>query len=190
MNLRRSFADPQQLLDIDVWRLTRNYVDIRADHSSISNLRAFLPSGANLTTWIPELQSLVDSTTSSLTSSLGDDGVSAWDGFPLDSLDTPFHDAYHSLEELYAFGDQLAERFSKGRTTVRALIMGRTFEGREIRGWSAGIADEEKEGLKKGKRKGGRRAGQDEMEDVRLKREFVVQSGQHAREVRHFRMAV
>jgi hypothetical protein len=125
--------------------------------------------------WISDVQSLVDAATPSLHQPplVGDDEVGIL-GFPMDSLDTPFHDAYHSLEELYAFADQMAVRFDGDGIKVESFRVGQSFEGREIRGWKASM-DNQVFGR-----------GQDEDEDPeegQLVREFVIQSGQHAREV-------
>lgn len=89
-------------------------------------------------------------------------GVSGWD---LNSLSSTFHDGYHSLEEMDVFGDELAAKFGPMGIQVEKFSVGQSWEGREIRGWKAKMA-------KSGK--GDDKAGE---------REFVVQSGQHAREV-------
>lgn len=82
----------------------------------------------------------------------------------MSSLSSTFHDAYHSLEEMDVFGDELAAKFGPLGIQVEKFSIGQTWEGREIRGWKAKMTD--------GK-------GDDKIGE----REFVVQSGQHAREV-------
>jgi hypothetical protein len=127
--------------------------------------------------WISDLQSLVDAATPPLHQPplVDDDDVGIL-GFPMDSLDTPFHDAYHSLEELYAFADQMAVRFDGDGIKVESFSVGQSFEGREIRGWKASM-DSQVFGR-------GQDEDQDEdPEEEQLVREFVIQSGQHAREV-------
>jgi extracellular matrix protein 14 len=103
-------------------------------------------------------------------------------------METTFHNSYHSLEDIYSFGDALAAGFDGKRgVRVEAFTVGETFEGREIRGWKAwyepveGTPEFKKK--KKGKKgKGGKGKKPDEG-DSGVELEFVVQSGQHAREV-------
>lgn len=61
------------------------------------------------------------------------------------SLDSEFHSAYHPIEEIHSFGEALIERFGPLGVTIETIVVGKTFEGREIRGWRAKIADEQEE---------------------------------------------
>jgi hypothetical protein len=130
-------------------------IDLHLSPSQLPQLEAFLPESSNLTLFIPSLQDLVDQSAgpSTLTS-----------GWGLSSLSSTFHDAYHSVEEMDVFGDELAAKFGPLGIQVEKFSVGQTWEGREIRGWKAKMTD--------GK-------GDDKVGE----REFVVQSGQHAREV-------
>jgi len=74
-----------------------------------------------------------------------------------------------------------------GGIRVEGFSVGQTFEGREIRGWKAWYepiegTPEFKKGKKGKKGKGGKGKKPDEG-DSKVELEFVVQSGQHAREV-------
>ncbi|RSH93418.1 putative metallocarboxypeptidase ecm14 [Saitozyma podzolica] len=175
-SLREEVRRAIDLLDLDVWRSTHSSIDVRASPSSIASLERFLPGSTDMHVWISDLQSLVDAATPPLHQPplVDDDDVGIL-GFPMDSLDTPFHDAYHSLEELYAFADQMAVRFDGDGIKVESFSVGQSFEGREIRGWKASM-DSQVFGR-------GQDEDQDEdPEEEQLVREFVIQSGQHARE--------
>lgn len=111
---------------------------------------------------IPSVQELVD-LSAPVDESLN--GEASWD---VSTLSTPFHDSYHSLEEMDAFGDELAAKFGPMGIEVEKFSVGQSWEGREIRGWKIRAADDE-----------------DEEEKEKVERELVVQSGQHAREVRY-----
>jgi extracellular matrix protein 14 len=109
-----------------------------------------------MTLFIPSLQELVDQSTPS--SAL----VGGWD---VSTLGSSFHDSYHSLEEMDVFGDALASKFGPMGIEVERFSVGQSWEGREIRGWKARMKNDQVKGEPVGER------------------EFVVQSGQHAREV-------
>ena len=113
-----------------------------------------------MTLFIPSLQTLVDQSHAKVEMTEG--------GWDLSTLSSNFHDSYHSLEEMDVFGDALASKFGPLGIQVEKFSVGETWEGREIRGWKARMAVESENG----------------KEPVG-EREFVVQSGQHAREVYH-----
>jgi extracellular matrix protein 14 len=109
-----------------------------------------------MTLFIPSLQNLVDESRIVVPQSEG--------GYDLSSLGaSTFHDSYHSLEEMDVFGDALASKFGPMGIQVEKFSVGQTWEGREIRGWKARMTSVNAEPVGE--------------------REFVVQSGQHAREV-------
>lgn len=101
--------------------------------------------------FVPDVQSLADaslSSTSGLAISGAEDTTARvnethWD---TSSLDSEFHSAYHSLEDFQSFGDALVERFSVPAPglglEVETIVVGKTFEGREIRGWRARVRTE------------------------------------------------
>lgn len=138
-------------------------------------LRNLLPSTIPLSVFIPDLQSLIDLSTPQPLS-----GLDAWD---LSVIDTSFHDAYHPYSKMLEFGDALVDEFP---TMVESFAVGNSYEGVEIEGWRVHLASNEsisgiqsgEEGRKRKKVKGkkGKVVGQEVLE-------FVVQSGQHAREV-------
>lgn len=70
---------------------------------------------------------------------------------------------------------------------VESVVIGQTYEGREIKGFKAWTEDSSslsRKGKGKGKGKKGKGRGrEEEEEESEVEREFVVQSGQHAREV-------
>lgn len=147
-----------QTLDLDVWRMTHDSIDLNLSPSQLSHFRSFLPPSSNLTLFIPSLQDLIDQSTPSEM-----DSKAVWD---VSTLSTPFHDSYHSLEEMDVFGDELAAKFGPLGIEVEKFSVGQSWEGREIRGWKARAKRDDKD---------------EDGESV--EREFVVQSGQHAREV-------
>jgi len=111
----------------------------------------------------------------------------SWD---LGTIESKFHDEYHSLEDIYSFADALVGGFDGvNGLRVESFTVGQTYEGRDIRGWRAWVEGDEpgepalKTQGRKGRKggKGGRGREKDDAEDV--EREFVVQAGQHAREV-------
>jgi hypothetical protein len=113
---------------------------------------------------------------------------SSWD---VGSLDSSFHDGYHTLDDIITFGDALAAGFDglDGLHVESFVLNQTTEEGRDIRGWKAWIEPESSAVAGKKGRKGRKDAEQED--DVEL--EFVVQSGQHAREVSYtsiFRLAL
>jgi extracellular matrix protein 14 len=109
-----------------------------------------------MTLFIPSLQDLVDQSRVVVPQLEG-----GWDLSTLSA--STFHDSYHSLEEMDVFGDALVSKFGPMGIQVEKFSVGQTWEGREIRGWKARMASP-----------GAEPVGE---------REFVVQSGQHAREV-------
>ena len=110
--------------------------------------------------------------------------MNAWD---LETIATAYHDGYHSLEDMYGFGDALLQRFDGVEgLKMETFVVGESFEGRQIRGWKArivpGKGDERVMASGSGGRKGkGKRGG--EMVEAETELEFIVEGGQHAREV-------
>nr|XP_018260376.1 uncharacterized protein I303_07294 [Kwoniella dejecticola CBS 10117]OBR82534.1 hypothetical protein I303_07294 [Kwoniella dejecticola CBS 10117] len=101
------------------------------------------------------------------------------DPFNLTTIDTPFHDNFHPLKEMYKFGKTLIATFNGTRgIDIKELNLGKTFEGNIIKGWSGDPTP----GLSLlNKMKKREMHGEDEdLDGVEL--EFVVQSGQHGRE--------
>jgi hypothetical protein len=108
-----------------------------------------------MTLFIPSLQDLVDKSRVV---------IQTEGGLDLSSLSaSTFHDSYHSLEEMDVFGDALASKFGPMGIQVEKFSVGESWEGREIRGWKVRMTSSNAEPVGE--------------------REFVVQSGQHAREV-------
>lgn len=163
---------PAQHLDLDIWRSSSTSLDLRLSPHELPVLRSHLPSSADAEVFIPSLQPLIDATYPS--------HPFRSDAWNVSSLDSSFYDHFHTVEELYAFGDELAVQFPG---VVEGFDVGQTFEGREIRGWRAHLADNSSlsggEGGDERKAKKGRKGEVQEKPIL----EFVVQSGQHAREV-------
>lgn len=183
----------QAIPGADIWRASSDTLDVAGRAGDIAGLETLVtllndPS-VTLDVLIPSLAPVLDAASSSpsTSSSLLDAHKRPW--WDLSDLSTPFHDAYHSLSDLYAFGDALVDWFPG---TVQAFDVGETWEGRKIQGWKAHMAREEgpeasagtqrrEKGRKGRKRPDGTRPGHGLEEETVL--EFVVQSGQHAREV-------
>ena len=152
-------------------------LDLHLKPSHIPLLSRFIPSGTPFAPFISDLSVLTQATAATLPMTNGSCDL---------GIDTTFHNAYHSLEEIYSFGDALVAGFDGvNGIRVESFTVGETFEGREIRGWKAwheSDAPEFKRGKKGKKGKGGKGKKPDEG-DSTVELEFVVQSGQHAREV-------
>lgn len=159
------------MLDLDVWRSTPQILDLHLNPSHIPLLSRFIPPGTSFAPFITDLSTL---TQPAVTTN------GSWDL----GIDTSFHNAYHSLEDIYSFGDALVAGFDGvNGVRVEGFSVGETFEGRKIRGWKAWY--EPAEGSPEFKRKKGKKGkGKKPDEgDSTVELEFVVQSGQHAREV-------
>lgn len=135
---------------------------------------------------IESVQSLVDASRPVSSSS----AISTSGQYPTDTLLTPFHDAYHDIDGMYAFLDDLARDFSGGEDglEVETFIVGKSAEGRDIKGirarmaTPAGVAESMTKGKKQPKKP-------KKPSGPQILRELVLQSGQHAREVsRRFRI--
>ncbi|WVQ75021.1 hypothetical protein IAR50_004630 [Cryptococcus sp. DSM 104548] len=180
-------------LDLDIWRTTATTIDVRLTNAQKDMLESILKleSESVLESFIPDLQALIEATAPT-NYDVADSGVSElihWDyeefsgeqgfgkkkskpakvdPFNLTTLSTPFHDSYHSLADIFKFGDRLIETFNGvGGLEVWDFTVGTSWEGREIKGWSARFGSEPEN-------------GEDGEEEPR--RELVVMSGQHGRE--------
>ena len=146
-------------MDVDVWHASPAQIDLRLSSSQTSHLLPFIPYPDTFTPIIPNLQSLIDASQPMQLKEPGE--ISTWD---LSTIDSPFHQTYHNLDELYAFGDAISDYFNGLRgVRIETSDIGQTFQDRKIRGWKLWMESEGNE--------------------TRVEREFVVQSGQHAREV-------
>lgn len=116
-------------------------------------------------TFVPDVQALVD----------GARAVDAPEGgWNVTTLDSPFHDGYHGIDDVYSFGDALVEEFPD---TVTSFDIGETAEGRPIRAYTARKPGPEPEGLD------AQRSRKRVDDDEEL--EIMIIAGQHAREVSH-----
>ena len=136
-------------------------MDIRLGPNDLLALSPFIPGNTTFFPFVNDLETLVQA--ASVSASTGGQSSQDWD---LGSINTDFHDSYHSLEDVYAFGQALVDKFGgiNGLRTA-SISLGKTFEGREIMAYKVWADKEE---------------GDDDVEV----RDFVVQSGSHAREVR------
>ena len=156
-------------MDLDVWHASPSQIDLRLSPVQTSHLLPFIPNTDTFKPIIPNLQALIDASHPTSLKFLSE--ISTWD---LSTINSPFHQSYHNLEELYAFGDAISDYFNGLRgVRVETFNLGETFQDRQIRGWKVWMENEGNE--------------------TKQEREFIVQSGQHAREVRitlHFAAAV
>ncbi|ORX37846.1 hypothetical protein BD324DRAFT_623520 [Kockovaella imperatae] len=152
-----------KIMDLDVWHASPSQLDVRLDASQTAHLRQVIPSSMPFEPMIPDLQSAIERS-SVIHTSLSQE---TWD---VSTIDTPFHDSYHTLDDLYSFGDQLQRYFNgyKG-VKIESFVVGTTFQDRQIRGWKASIDTD-----------GG--TGNQTFGKKKQELEFVLQSGQHARE--------
>ncbi|WWC95761.1 hypothetical protein V866_002627 [Kwoniella sp. B9012] len=102
------------------------------------------------------------------------------DPYNLTTIDTPFHDKFHSLKEMYKFGDTLISTFNDTHQNtsgihIKEVDIGKTYENRTIKGWSAKIHHN-----KTGEGDPGYPTVTVDEDEVEL--EFVVIAGQHGRE--------
>ncbi|ORY34862.1 putative cell wall organization and biogenesis-related protein [Naematelia encephala] len=170
------------LRDVDIWRSTPSALDIRVPPHTSREIRLLFPPRTLIDTLIPDLQTHIESS-----AVMSRPKRSDWDA---STLRTPFYDAYHDYDDINRFGAAMVRTFNgvKG-ITVEEFSIGKTAEGREIKGWTAHLDKEEPEGWRKhsGKErgKGRKRPVEDEEDDEGdddAVYEFVIQSGQHARE--------
>ncbi|WVQ96001.1 hypothetical protein IAU59_003101 [Kwoniella sp. CBS 9459] len=108
------------------------------------------------------------------------------DPFNLTTIDTPYHDAFHPIEDVYKFGQVLISTFNgKEGLDLREINVGKTYEGRDIIGWTAKMTDingSQPQDLSRKKGKHGRGREREEDAENPLELEIVVQAGQHGRE--------
>ena len=156
-----------QLLNLDIWRSTPHALDLRLPTSQTHLLDAFLPANTPAGVLIPDVQHLVDLSSLSAAPESAHEVDETWD---VADLSTAFHDGYHPLRDMYAFGEALVVGFPG---VVEGFEVGRSAEGRAIRGWRAHIANGTGEQSRRGK---GVREGNEILE-------IIIQAGQHAREV-------
>ncbi|ODN78617.1 hypothetical protein L202_04216 [Cryptococcus amylolentus CBS 6039] len=180
-------------LDLDIWGTTATTIDIRLTDRQKDMLESALKleSESALESFIPDLQALIEATAPThhdisdsgfqdplhqdLEESSGRPEISKKkskppkpDPFNLTTLLTPFHDSYHSLADIAKFGDRLVETFNGEQgLEVWDFTVGTSWEGREIKGWSARFGNEPDNG---------------EDGDEEPRREIVIMSGQHGRE--------
>lgn len=131
-------------------------------------MRSLLPADL-VSTYIPDVQVLLDSAPVA-DDPLPGDGGDDDDVWNVTTLASPFHDGYHTLDQVYQFGEALVSHFN----IVTSYDIGTTAEGRPIRAWSAKIDEEATPGIPED---GG------DANDENDKFEFIIQANQHAREV-------
>jgi hypothetical protein len=185
-----------QRLDLDIWRSAVSALDVRMNQGQESSFRLLIPHSTNLTLFIADVQSLVDS------ASIRMSAIEDWD---VTTLNTPFHDQYHPVGDMYRFADQLAAAFddtplADGSLRMETFVLGKTYEKVEMKGvrvkWvpkttkpshtanpeplptETGIMNDARGHVNLTKKKGGKGKGKKHIE-----REFVIQAGSHAREV-------
>ncbi|KAI9633081.1 uncharacterized protein MKK02DRAFT_19739 [Dioszegia hungarica] len=173
---RNIARDVIETMDLDIWRSAPSSLDVRLPSHQISHLRALLPPSTNFTLFILSVQSLIDSSSISLSAHTAEDET--WN---VSTLLTPFHDHYHPLADMYRFAEALVGAFNgksvgDGRLRMETFVIGKTWEKMEMKGvrvkW---VPDTGESGLKgkKGKGKKGKKI---------IERELVIQAGSHARE--------
>lgn len=150
-----------QYLGLDVWRATSTLLDVRVPPECAKVLSDHLPKGS-FSTFVADVQALVEA------ADPGDEPDAPPVDWNVTSLSSPFHDAYHTLDDMHTFGDALVAAFPN---IITSFDVGTTAEGRTIRAWSATIDEEPTPGVP-----------EDGDVDDEEKYEFVVQANQHARE--------
>lgn len=151
-----------QSFDLDIWRVGNATVDVRVPFALWNAVLSALPGNWDVSTMIPDVQELVEQTRPrpSLLAEPDEPGDPKHPPWDMNDILTPFHDEYHSFDDMLLFGNALVQAFPD---LVTQTDLGTTEEGRPVRSWSI-------------------RAGQKKGEDDLPRYEFVVQSGQHARE--------
>ncbi|WVN86868.1 uncharacterized protein L203_102042 [Cryptococcus depauperatus CBS 7841] len=185
-------------MNLDLWGTTKDFLDVRLNHEQKLLLQTSMGDGAVFESFISNLQSLIklttpidyadpshfkedeeeeDSSLSRKRKEHGEDKRPKVDPFNLTTLDTPFHDNYHTFEDLYKFGSTIVETFNDQQgLKVWEFDVGKTWEGRAIKGWSAKLESNEAQSDVRGNRI----KREDESEE--LGKEIVIMSGQHGRE--------
>ncbi|WWC92737.1 uncharacterized protein L201_007696 [Kwoniella dendrophila CBS 6074] len=101
------------------------------------------------------------------------------DPFNLTTIETPYHDKFHSLKEIYKFGSELIKTFnhstsinSSSRIIVEEINIGNTYLGEKLKGYTAKINHKRSNSIV--------RANEDNLQGLEL--EFIIQAGSHGRE--------
>lgn len=161
---RLAAADAKSF-NLDIWSISTAHVDVRVPFKLWKAVLSALPGKWDVAPMITDVQQLVEAARPSMRFEYPAEGAEEsnepeqppWD---MNDLRTSFHDEYHSFDDMLQFGKALVEAFPD---LVTQTDLGTTHEGRPIRAWSIS-------------------AGQTEEDDHLPRYEFVVQSGQHARE--------
>jgi hypothetical protein len=151
----------QKTLDV---RVPPNLLD-----AFLVEVKKLFKGHASWTTFVPDVQTLVDG------ARVAEVPEGGWN---VTTLDSPFHDGYHNLDDAYSFGDALVEAFGDMVTTFE---VGQTAEGRPIRAWTAKTHEVPEPEPEPSEPAGFKRKERQKRKDVEY--EIIVQSGQHAREV-------
>ncbi|KAL7425007.1 hypothetical protein Q5752_000694 [Cryptotrichosporon argae] len=139
-------------LDLDVWSATPAALDVCVPPLLQPIVASLLPHGAH-TVFISDLSPLIAASEPAAPGSAL--GPNAWD---LSTLATPFHDAFHRLDEIERFEEELESQFA----AVERFEVGRSAEGRSVWGLRARLRDEEAGGgvdASQGESRVARRAG-------------------------------
>lgn len=195
-----------QTLNIDTWSHTSTHLDLLLAPSSLPLILPSIPT--HLHPSHPLISSDLlshllrprkkhpkkkkPSPTSTSTLNPAPTGVPTPDDTPIDefnltTISTPYHDSYHSYENITEFLFELVKTFPE---TAKTFSLGKSAEGRDVWGLRIGrdvdtggdgtVVESDGEGEGEWVKT---REGRARVDAARARREFYLQGGQHAREV-------
>jgi hypothetical protein len=175
------------MLDLDVWHASKSHIDVLLNTKTKSHFLSLLPAGLHEDAPLIKsdmLEALLTRPTKKHPRrpppSQPPIPSPPIDMFNLTTLQSPFHDTYHSMDNITEFGKQLEKTFPG---LVKRFVVGKSAEGRDVEGLRLHKyvnLTEQAEGEWSVRTIQGRRKGGVQEAKPRV---FYLQGGQHAREV-------
>ena len=115
-----------QSFDLDIWRVGNATVDVRVPFALWNAVLSALPGNWDVSTMIPDVQELVEQTRPrpSLLAEPDEPGDPKHPPWDMNDILTPFHDEYHSFDDMLLFGNALVQAFPPDRRRVKTICRG------------------------------------------------------------------
>ena len=175
------------MLDLDVWHASRSHIDILLSPEIKSKFLNLIPGGLHESAPLIEADTLKALLARPRKKHPRRPPPSQppipsppIDEFNLTTLQSPYHDAYHSMANISEFGKQLELTFPG---LVKRFVVGKSAEGQDVEGLRLHKyvnTTDGTEGQWSARTLQGRRKGEAQGSKPRV---FYLQAGQHAREV-------
>lgn len=131
---RKAFVDATKTLVLDVWRVGKDSGDVRLHQSRVKNLLRLLPKSLrrpeSRTVMIPDLEHAVHNSYPSAADPETNSEFIVTKEMDFHAASEIFFNDYRSLRSIYTWLDILEETFPE---QVRAEVIGKTHEGRDLR---------------------------------------------------------